>query len=294
MPRKKTFFDESLRLNNTEYVYYLERLTELAISMFEWKNLPETVDQRYLELHLFDKGAVVFFEDEVIGKMCLDVATQGRLNVYGYPVNRRAYSSYNNYNKQLDESNSVIIYNNYLRTNSIMQMKLYAKRLYNLDRIIDINANAQKTPVLIQADEKQRLTMLNLYKEFDGNSPVIFGDKNLDVKGLKVLSTNAPYVADKIYQLKTQVWNEAMTYLGISNINIQKKERLITDEVTRNQGGTIASRYSRLQMRRDAVEKINKMFGTNIEVNYREDFQEIFDNREDLRGIDTVGGAGNE
>lgn len=294
MPRKKTFFEESLRLNNTEYVYYLERLTELAISMFEWKNLPETVDQRYLELHLFDKGAVVFFEDEVIGKMCLDVATQGRLNVYGYPVNRRAYSSYNNYNKQLDESNSVIIYNNYLRTNSVMQMKLYAKRLYNLDRIIDINANAQKTPVLIQADEKQRLTMLNLYKEFDGNSPVIFGDKNLDVKGLKVLSTNAPYVADKIYQLKTQVWNEAMTYLGISNINIQKKERLITDEVTRNQGGTIASRYSRLQMRRDAVEKINKMFGTNIEVNYREDFQEIFDNREDLRGIDTVGGAGNE
>ena len=294
MPRKKTFFDESALLNNTTYVVYLERLTELAVSMFEWKNLPDTIDQRYLELHLFDKGAVVYFKDEEVGDLCLDVATQGRLNVYGYPVRRRAYSSYNNYNKQLDDTNSIIIYNNYLRTNSVMQVKLFAKRLYDLDRIIDINAKAQKTPVLIQADEKQRLTMLNLYKEYEGNSPVIFGDKNLDVKGLKVLNTGAPYVADKLYQLKTQIWNEAMTYLGISNINIQKKERLITDEVTRNQGGTIASRYSRLQMRRDAVQKINEMFGTNIEVNYREDFQEIFDNREDIKGIDTVGGEGNE
>lgn len=294
MARKKTNFDESALLNNTTYVVYLERLTELAISMFEWRNLPETVDQRYLELHLFEKGAVVYFEDDVIGQMCLDVITQGRLNVYGYPVARRAYSSYNQYQKQLTEEDSVIIYNNYLRTNSIMQMRLYAKRLYDLDRIIDVNANAQKTPVLIQSDEKQRLTMLNLYKEYDGNSPVIFGDKNLDVRGLKVLKTDAPYIADKIYMLKTQIWNEALTYLGISNINIQKKERLITDEVTRNQGGTIASRYSRLQMRRDAVDRINKMFGTNIEVNYREDFQEIFDKREDIIGLDTLGGEGNE
>ena len=120
-----------------------------------------------------------------------------------------------------------------------------------------------------------------------------FGDKNLDMNALTVLKTDAPYVADKIYQLKTQVWNEALTYLGISNINIAKKERLITDEVTRNQGGTIASRYSRLESRRQAVEKINDMFGTNIEVNYREDFQMLDEEREPL--VDsTLGGKQNE
>ena len=147
--------------------------------------------------------------------------------------------------------------------------------MYLLDRIIDVNTNAQKTPVLVQGTEKQRLTLLNLYKEFNGNAPFIFGDKNLDLNALKCLNTGAPYVADKIYQLKTQIWNEALTYLGISNISIQKKERLVTDEVTRNQGGTIASRYGRLQARREAVDKINAMFGTNITVDYREDFQEI-------------------
>lgn len=296
MGRKRiSEFEDSLLMNNMTYTQYLNRLTELSISMFEWKNLPDSIDERYIELHLFENGCVVYFKDEVIGDLCLDCIAQGRLDVYGNPILRRAYSYYNNYNKLLKESNSVIIWNNYLHTNSVLDIKMFAKRLYVLDRIIDVNANAQKTPVLVQGSEKQRLTLLNLYKEFDGNAPFIFGDKNLDINALKVLKTDAPYVCDKIYQLKTQVWNEALTYLGISNINIQKKERLITDEVTRNQGGTIASRYSRLEMRRKAVKKINKMFGTNIEVNYREDFQQVSDdNTAETPGADTIGGVGNE
>lgn len=295
MGRKHDIFDESMILNNLTYRQYLNRLTELAISMFEWKNLPDTVDARYLELHLFETGCMVYFKDEVIGDLCLDCIANGRLDVYGNPLLRRAYSGYNNYQKLLKYNNSVIIWNNYLHSNSILDVEMFARRLYNIDRIIDINANAQKTPVLVLGNEKQRLTLLNLYKEYDGNAPFIFGDKNLDINALKALSTNAPYVCDKLYQLKTQIWNEALTYLGISNINIQKKERLITDEVTRNQGGTIASRYSRLETRRQAVEKINEMFGTNIEVNYREDFQQVDDdNQPEDPGADTIGGAGNE
>lgn len=288
-------FGDSATLNNLTYIQYLNRLTELAISMFEWKNLPPSVDARYLELHLFETGCMVYFDDDVLGNLCLDCIASGRLGVYGDPVLRRAYSGYNNYQKLLKESNSVIIWNNYIHTNSILDVKMFAKRLYNLDRIIDVNANAQKTPVLVQGTEKQRTTLINLYKEYDGNAPFIFGDKNLDLNALKVLQTGAPYVCDKLYQLKTQIWNEALTYLGISNINIQKKERLITDEVTRNQGGTIASRYSRLESRRQAVNKINAMFGTNIEVNYREDFQhEVENNYLQVPGTNTIGGAGNE
>lgn len=282
-------FEESALLNNITYMQYFNRLTELAISMFEWQNLPPTVDPRYIELHLFQNGSMVYFNDDVVGNLCLDCLPNGNFDVYGNPVNRRAYSSYNNYQRDLNEDNSIIIWNNYLRTNSITDIKMFSKRLYLLDRIIDVNANAQKTPVLVQGTEKQRLTLLNLYKEFDGNSPFIFGDKNLDLNALKCLNTGAPYVADKIFQLKTQIWNEALTYLGISNINIQKKERLITDEVTRNQGGTIASRLSRLQARCEAVDKINAMFGTNISVNYRKDFQEI----DDGAGQNTIKGGDN-
>lgn len=266
-------FGESAVMNNATYTQYFNRLVELSVSMFEWQGLPETVDPRYLELHLFQNGSMLYFRDEVMGDLCLDCIANGKFDVYGNPISRRAYSSYNQYQKTLNESDSVIIWNNYLRQPSVLDVKMFAKRLYNLDRIIDVNANAQKTPVLVQGTEKQRSTLINLYKEFDGNAPFIFGDKNLDLNSLRAISTNAPYVADKLYQLKTQIWNEALTYLGISNLNIQKKERMITDEVQRNQGGTIASRYSRLEARREAVDKINRMFGTDISVDYREDFQ---------------------
>lgn len=263
-------FWESAKLNNYSFKQYYNRLTELSVSMFEWKNVPDTIDVRFLELALFSDGLAVFFYDDVLGYLALRCAIGGRMNVYRIPTKRRAYAA-NRYNKNLDESNSVIIFNNYLHTNSMIDVELFAKRLYNLDRAIDVNANAQKTPILVQCDETQRLTLKNVYMKYDGNEPVIFGDKNLNPNSIKVLQTGAPYVADKLYQLKTQIWNEALTYLGISNINVTKKERLITDEVTRNQGGTIASRYSRLEARRQACDEINRMFGLNISCNYRED-----------------------
>ena len=277
MPRRKTQFGESALRNNGTYGFYLERLTELAISMFEWKNLPKEIDPRFLELTLFEDGQAVWFKDEELDQyLALQVIINGKLNVYRVPINRRAFAV-NGYQRNLNINNSVIIYNNYLRTNSYRMCVLYAKKLYNLDRIIDVNTNAQKTPVLIRVPETQRLTATNVYKEWDGNQPVIYGDKDLDPNILSVLKTDAPYVSDKIYQLKTQYWNEALTFLGISNLNIQKKERLVSDEVVRSQGGTIASRYSRLQARREACEKINEMFGLNVEVDYREDFREADD-----------------
>lgn len=269
-------FCESALMNNRTYRQYYNRLTELAISMFEWKNLPDTVDARFLEMCLFRDGNCVFFKDEVLGYLGLQCAIGGRLNVYRIPIDRRAYAV-NGYQKNLNDTDSVIIYNNYLHTNSMLDVEMFSKRLYNLDRIVDVNANAQKTPILIQCEESQRLTMKNLYKQYEGNEPFIFGNKGLDTNGLKVLQTGAPYVADKIYELKVQIWNEALTYLGISNINTVKKERMVTDEVARNQGGVVASRYSRLEARKQACRQINNMFGLDIDVEYREDFQPIME-----------------
>lgn len=287
MPKRKTNFGDSLFQNNSQYGMYLERLTELAVSMFEWENLPDTCDERFLELTLFTNGYAVFFEDKDLSRtglpesddgtyLALPVATNGKWNVYNIPTGRRAYAS-NGYQKVLTQDDSVMIYNNLLHTNSVNICRTYARRLYNLDRIVDVNANAQKTPVLILANEQQRLTMLQIYQKWDGNEPVIFGDRDLDMKLVQSLRTDAPYIADKIQGLKTELWNEVLTYLGISNISFQKKERMISDEVLRNQGGTIASRYSRLNARRQAADKINKMFGLNIEVNFREDYREADD-----------------
>lgn len=295
MAKRDGKFWQSAKRNNATYLQYYMRLAELAMSMFEWKNLPDTVDARFLELTLFEDGQIVFFKDEELGYLCLQCAVNGGFNVYRIPTNRRAYAV-NGYQKNLTENDSVIIYNNFLRTNSMLDVRNFAERLYNIDRAIDVNINAQKTPILIKCDEQQRLTMLNTYQQYDGNQPVIFGDKALNTNAFQVLNTGAPLVADKLYTLKTQLWNECLTYLGISNINVQKKERLITDEVTRNQGGTIASRYARLEARRQACDQINRMFGLDIECNYREDYRNIADDLENKEiGLDTEEeGVGNE
>lgn len=262
-------FNSSAIMNNRTWLMYFDMLYELAVSSFKWDGLPMSVDERYMEITLFDKAAAVYFKDEIINEeLCLDMIPAGQFDCYGNPVVRRAYSGYNNYNKLVSKSDSVIIWNNYMRTSSRLPLEIFAKRLYNMDRIIDVNINAQKTPVLIQGSEKQRLTLKNLYMQYDGNMPFIFGDESLNRDAFSVLKTDAPFVADKIYAIKEKTWNEALTYLGISNVSVEKKERLVKDEVERNQGGTVANRRSRLGQRQWAAEQISEMFQRDVSVDY--------------------------
>ena len=272
---RNQFFASALQ-NCVTWQYYYNRLKEIAISCIEWKNLPNTVDARFLELTLFEDGAGVYFNDEVLGNLFLQATLDGRLNVYREPKFTKAYAV-NGYLKDLNDTNSVIIHNNMLHTNSVEACKMFAMRLANVDRTIDVNINAQKTPVLIKSGENERLSMINLYQQYDGGMPFIFGSDQLNTDNITVLKTDAPLVAPQLYELKTNIWNEALTYLGISNVNITKRERLVSDEVNRSQGGSIASKFSRLHERQVAVDKINKMFGTNISVDYREELDTSLD-----------------
>lgn len=269
--------------NVNSFIKYRDQLMELGMTMIGWdfskisKEKRQFLNQRQIEYHEYFKGATVFFEDkELDAYLCLPVILGGQFDLDDIPKKRVAYAK-NGYRKELDETNSVIIYNNYLRKPSCYTVNHYANRLADLENAIDVNCKAQKTPVAIICDENERLSMENLYAKYEGNYPFIFGERDLDLKGIRAIQTGAPFVADKMYQIKMQIWNEALTHLGISNISYQKKERLVSDEVIRNMGGTIASRYSRLEVRRDAVDKIKDMFGVEIEVDFREDFRQTDD-----------------
>ncbi len=289
MAKKNKYGSKQDRLemaeNMTSFIKYRNHLMMLAMSMFQWDGLPETIDKRFLERTLYMKGAAVFFKDPELGYLCLPVMWAGPFDVYTNPKDYYAYSTSGYKSALLNEENSVIIWNNYLRIPSCYTVDFDARRLADLEQAIDVNCKAQKTPVMILCNENERLTMLNLYAKYDGNEPFIFGQKDLNVKQVTALNTGAPFVADKLYQMKMQVWNEALTELGISNVSYQKKERLVSDEVLRNMGGTIASRYTRLEMRRDAADKINGLFGLDIEVSYRDDYRQTDD--ENMIGDDS-------
>lgn len=279
--------------NMNSYIKYRDQLTSLGMSMFDWDfskidyEKRKMLNVRFIERTEFYKGAAVFFYDDALEcYLCTPVILGGDWDVDDMPRRRTAYTR-SGYHKNLDESNSVIIYNNFLRKPSCYDVNWEANRLADLEQSIDVNCKAQKTPVLILCSENERLTMENLYEQYEGNYPFIFGEKDINVKDVKSISTGAPFVADKMYQIKMQIWNEALTHLGISNISYQKKERLVSDEVIRNMGGTVASRYDRLVPRREACDAINNMFGIEISVDFREDFRQTDD--ENMIGDETSG-----
>ena len=260
----------SERLNRNTFNDYFNRLFELAINMFKWDNLPDTVDERFLELSLCEKGYCLYFNDDIMGNLALTCMIGGELDVYRIPTRRIAFAV-NGYQAERTNKDSVLIFNNYLHTPTIQTISLYAQRLTAIERAIDINVNAQKTPIAILTDEKQKRTVEEIYRKYEGNAPVIIGAKNLDLDSVKALTTGAPYVADKLNILKRQIWNEALTFFGVENANTEKRERLVSDEITSNLGGVQAQRYVMLNAREQAANKINKMFGTNISVKFRQD-----------------------
>lgn len=259
-----------LVMNDLVYIDYYTRLKEYAINTFEWVNLPDTVDARYMELILCERGKVCFFEDELVGFMALPVNEHGNLNVYNYPTEHQIYAV-NGYNKNRNIENSVVIYNNYLRLPTVLTLSLYAERLSKIQRTIDVNISACKTPYIIVSTENQQLALENAFKQIDENRPAIFFTNEMNLDNIKALDLKTPYVSDKLTLLKHDVWNEAMTFLGIENSNTDKKERMITDEVNSNDGQIEASRFNMLDARLEACDKINKMFNLNISCKFRND-----------------------
>ena len=282
-------FKNSAFLNSAIFNYYFNKLLDISIAVFKYSGLPESIDVGYLEYLLINRGtAIIAFDDVINDFIVLQLAETIEYNYAHKPYKYRGISPTIGYNSGvLDNTNSVVMYNNLSMLPSYDDLFEFARRLYTIQTTIDININAQKTPIIVKATENQRLTMMNLYQQYDGNQPFIFADKSLDLEGLSVLSTNAPFVAEKLDELKNKAWNEALTYLGVSNIAINKKERLITDEVTRSQGGVIASRYSRLQARENAIVQFNKVFNQSASVEFREDLTEVKEGGENEQVYDT-------
>ena len=279
-------------MNDLTFTDYYYRLMLLARSTFEWCNLPNGIDEKWIERYLYTEGKCMFFKDPKYGYMVAKCTPNGELNFYDEPTRLRPYGT--NYTGKSYQNNKecVLIRNNDDMIPTSYTIKLFAKRLTEIDRTIDVNIMAQKTPVIVKCTQQQRLTLKNLFKQFLGNEPLIWGDKDLDLNNTQVLDLNPPLVFDKLQIQKHAVWNEVMTFLGVNNANMDKRERLVDDEVQANNEQIELSANIMLKSREQACKQINSIFGTDISVKRRklkiEDFEANNDEKEPEEG-DKVG-----
>lgn len=283
--------DLAMLINNKTYIDYLNRLRLIATSLFTWDKLDDYAGfgaSRLLEQSLYDNGRACFIKDDKLGFLALKVNPSDKLNVYNLPEKVIAWSI--GYNKEFNFDDIVYIMNNDLELPTNDTLSLMAYRLYETERTIDTNLIAQKTPVLIEGDTKTTLTLKNVYMQYSGNTPFIFGNKSYDIANkLNVLKTDAPYLIDKLENHKHNIWNEAMTYLGIDNANTDKKERLITDEVESNNDLINFYLNCFYKTRKKACDDINNKFGLDVEIKLNKDLlhllniseNDIIDNEND-------------
>ena len=284
----------SMIINDRTMIDYIDRLKMLSVSLFTWKGLDDiagTGASRFLELSLYEDGKGVFVKDDELGYMALKVSPSDKLNVYMLPVKVMCWSI--GYNKQYAFDDVVYIMNNELQKPTREFMELFAYRLYETERTIDINLQAQKTPILIEGDTKTILTLKNVYMQYSGNTPFIFGNKQFDISNkLNVLKTDAPYIIDKLDVHKHQIFNDALTVLGIDNANTDKKERLITNEVESNEELIKYYLNCYYKTRKKACDEINEKFGLDIDIELNKEVIDLLNitendiiNYED-RGVD--------
>lgn len=253
--------------NFATYNMYLRQLLTLAENVFEFKNLNSYIDVSYLNKQLLRKGSVAFFKDEVLGLLALPYTIVNGLDVYGRPTKIEVMGQ-NGYRRTLKSNEFVIMYDNNGRYPLYLDICQYAERLALNVRTSDINIAQQKTPRIFKTTTEKERSVKDLVNNVDGNENTIIAYDNMDLDETSMVLAPAPYVTDKIDMHKENIWNEFLRLIGISNLSMMKKERNISDEIQAMQGGTIASRFSRFEPRKRAIEEINKKFNENIEVQY--------------------------
>lgn len=270
--------------NFKTYEMYKRKYLALAKNVYQFKNLPTYIPKGYLNSELLIKGSIAFFMDEELGLLALPYNIIGTRDVYDRPRQIEVIG-FNGYHKVLTQDEFVIMYDNTELVPIYLDVLQYAERISHATRVCDINLEQQKTPRIFKCKNGKEVSLERVLRNIDSNAnSIVSYDDNL-VDDIETCLMPAPYVADKVSEYKDKLYNEFLTLIGISNVSFEKKERQIKDEIEAQQGGTIASRYSRFTPRLDAVEKINEKWGLNIEVYYydglpesKEDFKEGEDN----------------
>ena len=256
----------------SRYDLLLDEFTNLAINRFSWEGLPYGLTSEQLEKLLIKHGQLMGYQDELKGLFILPCSGTKDVNPYGLPTVYRTMSENGKMSDDIDIDEGILLKNNPLGIGDIDIIKSYAKKIDDVEMTMEVNLFQQSIPRIILADEDSKLSAKKLIQQIRSFKFAIFGKSSLsnNIKSSDVLDTQAPYILDKLQDLKVSLRNELLTYLGINNINNIKKERMIVDEVNANNDYINISLDLMYDMRKNFAYEFNKKYGTNVIVKKRE------------------------
>lgn len=269
-------------LNNLTFRVLYDKFRLISMNAFEWTGLPEGIEERHIEKTLFEKGFACFFRDPDMDFMCLPARQSGQVNVYGDPLGYVAYGM--NYQKTFPADRCVIIENNKLRLPTDDFVMFYVNKLAEIERTMDVNVKACKTPIVFACDDKDVLTFKRIFQQVDGNVPALFADRNLNIEGIQVFDTKAKFLGNELRDLEHSIEGDLLTFLGQNNVSVEKKERLITDEANAN-NQLIESFFDlQLEARQRACDQLSELFGLTVTVQPRQKAQSVEKSVETVEG----------
>lgn len=244
-------------------------MIDLAENVYNFRNTPEYIDMGYVNQVLLINGSIAWFYDDVLKSVvALPYDVMGGWDIYGRPISIMARAENGRFHKKLNQGEFIIMYDNTRRKSILPKIRQRAERISLSIRTQDINIAQQRTTRFWRTSKETENTVKDILNQVDGMVENVVAYDNINLDDLNVVGSPAPYIVDKLDLHLEKEWASFYRLIGITSIVEEKRERLITDEVSMGQGGTVASRYSRYTPRKEAIDKINKKWNLNIEIEY--------------------------
>lgn len=279
MGKNRAKIRSAIYKNDMAYKFYIKQLSAIATSVFRWNGVPKKIDMIYSENRLLHNNLVFFYDVDMGRYLLLPYNSRGGFTDNHEPSKLTAYCTmkYTQYRKNLNHDEVVFLYDRTDRSSTYFTIQYYAQRLWSMDRSIDSNISIQKFPYITQMSEEQKMSILNFMGQIEDFHDLILTDKRLNLDSIQILNLNPPYVADKISVQRTNIYNEFLTSIGIENVTLNKKERVVSAEIEQQAQGDKANKNIRQNTRLAFCEQVNNKFNLNISVDFINKYSDIKD-----------------
>lgn len=290
--------------NNICFNNLYNRFVNLALTKFKWVNLPETCNETFLEWCLLMYGKAAFIKDEELGFITLPFSSSEKINIYGESSTIKAYGMngyIKDYTAYIDGSinnnvQSVRCYDNPVAFPMINVIYESALKISDSLRTIDVGVKKLKNPFVFIGTKDMEQDIRRMFNAISENEEAIFLTDFNELRDVLKIE-NIQYdssIIKSMWENYQSLYNVLKESLGISNnTQVDKRERLLVDEVNQNEDITEINLNSRLSKRKEFCRKVNECFSLNIDVEVNEIEPKEINYEENIEDVGT-GGKDNE